>query len=112
MPQVLRELQDRSNRAAPLILLVLFFGMLLPLFGWLVYSMFRIDVGTGQMAVLIHKVGKDIVNDDEVAPGLEYKGVQRVVLQEGRYFRIPTHGTGRSLTRSSFQKTSWGSRSA
>lgn len=89
MPQVLREPRDRSNRAAPLILLVLFLSMLLPLFGWLVYSMFRIDVGTGQMAVLIHKVGKDIVNDDEVAPGVEYKGVQRVVLQEGRYFKNP-----------------------
>jgi len=89
MPQTLTERQDRSNRALPLIMVVLFFGMLLPLFGWLVYSMFRIDVGTGQMAVLIHKVGKDVANGDEVASGPEYKGVQKDVLQEGRYFKNP-----------------------
>ena len=55
----------------------------------MVYSSFRIDVGTGEMAILIHKVGTDLANGDEVAPGPEYKGVQREVLTEGRYFRNP-----------------------
>lgn len=56
---------------------------------WVAYSMFRIDVGKGEMAILIHKTGKDIPNGDEVAPSLEYKGVQREVLTEGRHFRDP-----------------------
>ncbi len=56
---------------------------------WFVYSLFRIDVGTGQLAVLIHKTGSEIQNDNEIAPGPEFKGVQREVLKEGRYFRDP-----------------------
>ena len=56
---------------------------------WFVYSMFRIDVGTGEMAVLIKKTGEDIANGDEVAPNADHKGVQRDVLKEGRYFRNP-----------------------
>jgi len=62
---------------------------LLAAFGWLVYSMFRIDVGTAEVAILIHKTGKDITNGDEVAPSSEYKGVQKEVLKEGRYFKNP-----------------------
>ena len=57
--------------------------------GVIVYRLCRIDVDTGQIAVLIHKVGKDLRNDDEVAPDASYKGVQRAVLTEGRYFRNP-----------------------
>ena len=57
--------------------------------GWLTYTMFRIDVGTGEMAILIKKTGKDIANGDEVAPGPEYKGIQKEVLKEGRHFRNP-----------------------
>ncbi|MEW4531098.1 MAG: SPFH domain-containing protein [Maioricimonas sp. JB045] len=68
----------------------LFFLCLFVIFGsWMTYSMFRIDVGTGEMAILIHKVGKDLDNDDEMAPTEEYKGVQREVLTEGRHFRNP-----------------------
>ncbi len=57
--------------------------------GVIVYRLFRIDVPTGKIAVLIHKVGKDLKNDDEIAPSPEYKGIQREVLTEGRYFRNP-----------------------
>lgn len=64
-------------------------GVFLVAAGWFVYSQFRIDVGTGEMAVLIKKVGKDIANGDEVAPGPEYKGIQKEVLKEGRYFYNP-----------------------
>ncbi|MFN0198991.1 MAG: SPFH domain-containing protein [Planctomycetaceae bacterium] len=60
---------------------------------YMFYSMFRIDVGTGQIAVLIYKAGSDLKNDMEIAPGSietpEYKGVQKKVLTEGRYFYNP-----------------------
>ncbi|MDA1212303.1 MAG: hypothetical protein O2955_07295, partial [Planctomycetota bacterium] len=36
---------------------------------YMFYSMFRIDVGTGQLAVLIYKAGHDQTNDMEIAPG-------------------------------------------
>lgn len=54
-----------------------------------VYSCFRIDVGTGEIAVLIRKTGKDLTNGEEVAPGPEYKGIQKQVLTEGRHFYNP-----------------------
>lgn len=57
--------------------------------GWFVYDQCRIDVGTGEMAVLIKKTGKDISNSDELAPDENHKGVQREMLREGRYFRNP-----------------------
>jgi regulator of protease activity HflC (stomatin/prohibitin superfamily) len=63
--------------------------LMLFLFGWLLYTPFRISVPTGSMAVLIKKTGKNIPNSDEVAPDETYKGVQRDVLTEGRYFRNP-----------------------
>jgi regulator of protease activity HflC (stomatin/prohibitin superfamily) len=56
---------------------------------WTVYSSFRIDVGEGEMGILIKKVGKDLTNGEEVAPSEEYKGVQRKVLTEARHFRNP-----------------------
>lgn len=56
---------------------------------WTVYSSFRIDIGEGEMAILIKKVGKDLTNGEEVAPSDEYKGVQKKVLTEGRHFYNP-----------------------
>ena len=41
------------------------------------------------MVVLTAKTGLDLTNDDEVAPGPDYKGVQIEALSEGRYFRDP-----------------------
>ena len=77
---------SRPGMAAPLMLFLVF---MLVAVSWMIYSSFRIDVGQGEMAILIHKVGKDIPNGDEVAPSEEYKGVQRKVLTEGRYFYNP-----------------------
>src|SRR5262245_37967580 len=57
--------------------------------GIVIYSMFQLDVPTAHMAVLIKKTGKDLPNDDEIAPSTEYKGVQRQVLTEGRYLYNP-----------------------
>lgn len=53
------------------------------------YQLTLIDVGSGQIAVLTRKIGRDLANSDEVAPTPEHKGVQRAVLTEGRYFRNP-----------------------
>jgi len=58
----------------------------MPLFYW---GACRIEVPTGYMAVLTHKTGLDIANDDELAPSARHKGVQKEVLAEGRHFRDP-----------------------
>jgi regulator of protease activity HflC (stomatin/prohibitin superfamily) len=65
----------------------------------LLYEMCRIEVRTGQQAVLIRKTGLDLEPDMELAPPrkegrLYYKGVQTEgpydgVLTEGRYFYNP-----------------------
>ncbi|RLS68902.1 MAG: band 7 protein [Planctomycetota bacterium] len=56
---------------------------------WTVYTSFRIDVGSGEMAVLIRKTGLDVTNGDEIAPTPDHKGIQREVLAEGRHFYNP-----------------------
>lgn len=56
---------------------------------WTVYASFRIDVSSGEIAVLIRKTGKDLTNGEEIAPTPEHKGIQRAVLTEGRYFYNP-----------------------
>lgn len=63
--------------------------VLLILFAVIAVNMFLIDVGRGEMAVLIQKTGLDITNVEEVAPSEEYKGVQKAVLTEGRHWRDP-----------------------
>ena len=54
--------------------------------GYKVYSMFRIDVPAKNIAVLTTLTGKDLSNDDEIAPDIHHKGLQQNVLTEGRYF--------------------------
>ncbi len=56
---------------------------------WTVYTSFRIDVGIGEIAILIRKTGIDLKNNEEVAPTTEHKGIQRQVLSEGRHFYNP-----------------------
>ena len=56
---------------------------------WVVYSSFRIDVSSGEIAILNHKVGQDLANGQEVAPDEDHKGIQKAVLTEGRYFYNP-----------------------
>jgi hypothetical protein len=58
----------------------------LPLFYW---TLCRIEVPTGYMAVMTRKTGEEIANDDELAPSPKHKGLQREVLAEGRHFRDP-----------------------
>lgn len=59
------------------------------LLSWITYTMFRIDVGPDQFAIIIRKTGKDLRNTDEVAPTEAHKGVQKKVLTTGRYFYNP-----------------------
>jgi regulator of protease activity HflC (stomatin/prohibitin superfamily) len=62
------------------------------------YNSFKIEVGTGEQAVLVRLTGLDLEPDMELAPppkgGVYYKGVQaggpnNGVLTEGRYFYNP-----------------------
>jgi hypothetical protein len=49
----------------------------------------RIEAPTGHMVILTRKTGLDLPVNEEIAPTGEYKGVQRDVLGEGRYYRNP-----------------------
>ncbi len=53
------------------------------------YNAFLIEVPNKNMAILLHKTGKDLDNSDSIAPSDEYKGVQPAVLTEGRYYYNP-----------------------
>ena len=64
-----------------LVIFLLVFG---PIYLW---NQCRIDVPSRHMAILIKKTGEDLPNGVELAPSSEYKGVQKEVLREGRYFK-------------------------
>ncbi len=53
---------------------------------WMCYAQFVIDVPAYHMGILVRKTGKDLANTDVVAPDGSYKGVQKEVLDVGRYF--------------------------
>ena len=55
----------------------------------LIYMECRIDVPNKQMAILTHKIGEDLERGAILAPSPEYKGVQKEVLAEGRYYYNP-----------------------
>ncbi len=59
---------------------------LLPLWFWFFC---RIEPGPGEMAVLIHKTGKDLPSGEILATQPDQKGIRLEVLPEGRYFRNP-----------------------
>ena len=79
--------QSLNPRAliGPTLMVLVFLAMA----AWTTYNACRIEVPARHMVVLTAKTGLDLTNDDEVAPGPEYKGVQIGVLSEGRYFRDP-----------------------
>ena len=62
--------------------------LLAGLAGWVWWG-WRIEPENGQIAVLMKKTGKNLPADAILAPGPEYKGIQKDVLPEGRYFRNP-----------------------
>lgn len=49
----------------------------------------RIEVESGEIVVLIKKTGKNLPQGVIIAPDDSYKGIQKDVLAEGRYFRNP-----------------------
>jgi regulator of protease activity HflC (stomatin/prohibitin superfamily) len=76
-------------------MMALFFGIVAV---WVAYTSMRIDVRTGEQAVLIRRTGTDLKPGQELAPppenGQYFKGVQsggpnNGVLTEGRYFYNP-----------------------
>lgn len=99
----------RPAMAAPFVVFLLF--MLIAV-SWMVYSSFRIDVGSGEMAILIHKIGKDLPNGEEVASSVEFKGVQKDVLTEGRYFYNPYSWTWEVMKQIEIPPEKSGSKSA
>ena len=62
---------------------------ILGVFSLSLYHQCRIEVGTGQIAILTRKTGLDIKPGDEIAPSAKHKGIQRAFLTEGRYFLNP-----------------------
>lgn len=78
----------QQRMAAALLGIMILSGMAFG-FVWMVYTSFRIDVSSGEIAVLTHKIGEDLSNGQEVAPDPDYKGVLKDVLTEGRYFYNP-----------------------
>lgn len=68
------------------------FGLIaLVVFGYLAYNFCRIDVPAKHIAVLTRKTGTDLENHQEVARSSDQKGLQTIVLNEGRYFKNPYH---------------------
>lgn len=88
MSNVKRSNYEQRKTGVGLLAVMLLSGIAVA-FSWMIYSSFRIDVGSGEIAVLTHKVGSDLTNGQEVAPDETYKGIQQKVLTEGRYFYNP-----------------------
>ena len=78
--------------------------------GWVGYNQFRIEVKTGEMAILIHKRGKPMANSDEIAPGPEFQGVQRKILTEGRQWGNPFYEDWQIIKQEVIQKGELGVR--
>jgi regulator of protease activity HflC (stomatin/prohibitin superfamily) len=57
--------------------------------GFFFWNSCRIELGSDEIAVLIHKTGKDLPADQIIATAPDQKGIQLEVLPEGRYFRNP-----------------------
>ena len=72
-----------SPAIAFILLLILFF---LPVWIWVFC---RIEPGADEIAILIHKTGKDLAPNQILATSPGQKGIQLEVLPEGRYFRNP-----------------------
>lgn len=86
VPRVPAPLVGMSFGVLALIFLLLF----VPLFIWFGC---RIEPGSGEIAVLTRKTGKDLPSGQIVALEEGQKGIQIPVLPEGRYFRNPyTYG--------------------
>ncbi len=81
--------RPQSKATGPALILAIVLCAMAFSLTWFVYTSFRIDVGSGEIAILTRKTGIDLKNGEEIAPTPEHKGIQREVLTEGRYFRNP-----------------------
>ncbi len=69
---------------------LILFGLFALIVGaFVVYTHFRIYVPPKHIAVLTRKTGAELNNTQEIAPDETYKGLQREIMMEGRYFRDP-----------------------
>lgn len=80
---------NRRRGGPPILAAIVIAGGLLVAIPVVIYTVCRIEVPSRHMAILIKKTGKDLGNEDEIAPSAEYKGLQKEVLAEGRHFRNP-----------------------
>ncbi|MEI8340252.1 MAG: SPFH domain-containing protein, partial [Verrucomicrobiota bacterium] len=72
---------------SPLIgLVILLVVLFLPVWYWVFC---RIEPGADEIAILVHKTGKDLTPEQILATSPDQKGIQLEVLPEGRYFRNP-----------------------
>jgi regulator of protease activity HflC (stomatin/prohibitin superfamily) len=91
------------RRPAPLTLgtlavvpiLVMSLIVFIPVFIWFFC---RIELGVGEIAVLIHKTGKDLPSGQILAETPDQKGIQLEVLPEGRHWRNPYSWTWKKST--------------
>ncbi len=68
------------------VLALVLLAVLAPLWFW---TFCRIEPGSGQLAVLLRKTGKDLPSGQILATNEAQKGIRLEVLAEGRYFRNP-----------------------
>jgi hypothetical protein len=66
-------------------------GVLVLAAGVFVWFFCRIEVEKGEFVPLLRKTGREISNEDVLAPSPEFKGPQFEILKEGRHFRNPWH---------------------
>ncbi|MER2583087.1 MAG: SPFH domain-containing protein [Candidatus Competibacter sp.] len=78
-------LPDHPGRWAGLVLVL---GLLLVSLAF-VWLFCRIELGPGEIAILVHKTGKDLPSGAIIALEPQQKGIQFEVLPEGRYFHNP-----------------------
>jgi regulator of protease activity HflC (stomatin/prohibitin superfamily) len=83
----------RKSTSIPAMFAPLFgiFGLAVIVFALFIFVWFfcRIEPRGGQIAVLIHKTGKDLPADQVLALDPKQKGIQLEMLAEGRYFKNP-----------------------
>lgn len=87
------EYGSSGAKAGLVLVLLVVFGIGTVTVLWTFYEAFRVYVPTdenqGYLAVFIKKTGKDLENNQEVAPDRFSKGVQRAIMTEGRAYVNP-----------------------
>jgi len=77
---------QRTGSVSALLVFIMLIAVGAVLFVW--YGC-RIEVGSGEMVVMIKKTGRNLPAGAIIAPDSSYKGIQLEVVPEGRFFRNP-----------------------